>query len=48
MDGETCIDGHPRGMGFVWRGESCQIGDHVLNIVKIICNSDMSIYLFSN
>ena len=26
MDGETCKDGHPRGMGFEWRGDSCQIG----------------------
>ena len=32
MDGETCIDGHPRGLGFEWRGASCQIGDHLNNI----------------
>ena len=27
MDGETCIDGHPRGMGFEWRGEGCRTGE---------------------
>ena len=28
MDGETCIDGHPRGMGYDWRGDSCQTGQY--------------------
>ena len=26
MDGESCIDGHPRGMGFEWRGKGCRTG----------------------
>ena len=26
MDGETCIDGHPRGMGVEWTGKGCRTG----------------------
>ena len=28
MDGETCIDGQPRGMGFGWRGKGCRTGEN--------------------